>query len=571
MPISPRSAIVPPRVPATLASLGAVMLLAGCVRSPFTPDDGDYAKRVALSRLREAGPARLEQYRKPEPAPGDSAPTPAEHAASRFAGRTTADLSIEDCRRSVLANNLDLKVALIDPTIAAERVNEEEAKFNGVFTLRSRFSSFDRPTSSSLSSAQSNSESVIPGVRIPTRTGGSVTVELPVSRNETDNSFSTLNPSYTTDLEFSISQPLLRGAGRRAATSSLRIAGYDEQARATRTKLEVIRQLAAADRSYWRLYRARRELGVRQQQHELALEQLGRAERRVRAGAVSEIEVTRAQAGAADRLEAIILAQNEVLVTQRELKRIVNEPGLDIDSPHLVVTTSAPDPVEYAFDPAGLCTQAMANRMDLLELELQLAADAVRIGLARNQALPLLTLDYTYRVSGLGSTIPRSAHTLVRDNFADWELGLAAEVPLNNEEARSRVRQAILARLARLSTRAAREQAIREEVLNAIDQIDASWQRILASRQSVILNTRALQAEQRNFDVGRSTSTNVLDAATRLAEAQSAEIRALADYQIAQVDLAFATGTLLGASKVEWSPIERPAWDGGVPDEKLPE
>jgi hypothetical protein len=48
----------------------------------------------------------------------------------------------------------------------------------------------------------------------------------------------------------------------------------------------------------------------------------------------------------------------------------------------------------------------------------------------------------------------------------------------------------------------------------------------------------------------------VLDASTNLANAQSAEVRALADYQIAQTDLAFATGTLLGATKVQWAPID---------------
>ncbi len=58
------------------------------------------------------------------------------------------------------------------------------------------------------------------------------------------------------------------------------------------------------------------------------------------------------------------------------------------------------------------------------------------------------------------------------------------------------------------------------------------------------------------------TSTDVLDAATRLAEAQLAEIQAVVDYQIAQVDLAAATGTLLGAAKVTWEPsrpVEQPA------------
>ncbi|HMO26535.1 MAG TPA: TolC family protein, partial [Tepidisphaeraceae bacterium] len=53
---------------------------------------------------------------------------------------------------------------------------------------------------------------------------------------------------------------------------------------------------------------------------------------------------------------------------------------------------------------------------------------------------------------------------------------------------------------------------------------------------------------------GLRTSTDVLDAQTRLADARSSEIGALADYQIAQVDLAYATGTLLGAAAIEWSP-----------------
>jgi len=46
----------------------------------------------------------------------------------------------------------------------------------------------------------------------------------------------------------------------------------------------------------------------------------------------------------------------------------------------------------------------------------------------------------------------------------------------------------------------------------------------------------------------------VLDAAASLADAQLAEIRALADYQIAMVDIAFATGTLLGHAQIDWQP-----------------
>lgn len=561
-----------------LVGLGVVIagVSGGCQFVPFVQQEDDYARRVAESRLRRVDEAGLERFRKAQVAlvlPKDPlAASEAQAAASRarFAGLSSVELTLEECRANTLANNLDLKVAVVDPTIAGERTTQEEAKFNSIFTFNVGYQDLDTPTASQLVSGQSKNLQVTPGVRIPTRTGGNVTVQLPFTRNENNNQFSTLNPSYTSDLQFSVSQPLLRGAGRRATTASLRIAGYDEQASASRTKLEVIRQLAAVDRSYWRLFQAKRELEVRQQQYELAVEQLGRAERRNKAGAVAEIEVIRAQAGVSDSLQAIITAQNVVLLQQRELKRIINQPGLEVETPIMIQEATQPDPVEYEFDSKQLMTEALRNRMELLELELQLAADAARIGLARNQALPLFSLDYTYRINGLGGSVQDTFQSLQRNRFEDWTIGLSAEVPLDNEEAESRVRSAISTRLQRLATRAARELSIRQEVLNAIDTLSADWQRILAARQSVILNTRALQAEQRQFDVGNSTSTNVLDASARLADAQSTEVRALTDYQISQVDLAFATGTLLGASKVDWSPAPRADYDAADPSERLP-
>jgi hypothetical protein len=46
---------------------------------------------------------------------------------------------------------------------------------------------------------------------------------------------------------------------------------------------------------------------------------------------------------------------------------------------------------------------------------------------------------------------------------------------------------------------------------------------------------------------------------TALAAAALLEIAATADYQIAQVDIAFATGMLLGAANVEWAPAATPS------------
>ncbi|MDQ7013093.1 MAG: TolC family protein [Planctomycetota bacterium] len=584
MPAPRRHLPLGPRHPASvLMCCGCAALLfsplPGCSRSPLFPHQSDYAPDLSLERVRRIEAAPIEHYRVESPPPSVQDARAAQH---RFEGVERVELSIAECRAAALEHNLDLQVALLSPALAAERIAEEEGRFDSVFTLNAQWSETDTPTASTLDSAQAKFQRIEPGVRIPLRTGGTATVTLPFNRNETNNRFSTLNPAYTSDLVLSISQPLLRNAGRRASTYAITIASYDRQLSEVQTKAEVIRQLAAVDRAYWRLYGARAALDVRLRSLELAQAQLEQAERRYDAGDVAEIEVLRAQAGVAEQLDSIIRAQNLLITRQRELKRIINMPGLDIATETQVVPGSPPDPVRYEFDTETLTQAAIDSRMEMLEFELRLAADLVTADWSRNQALPLLALDYTYRMNGLGGSLSQSVDLMQENRFADWSIGLRGEVPLGNEQREAAVRRSLLTRLQRLASRDAREQTIRREVLDAVDQIDSAWQRIFAARQSVILNTRTLQAEQRQFDVGQSTSTDVLNSNTRLSDAQLQEINAVVEYQIAQVDLAFATGTLLGASRVEFQPADplgttadrtgEPGWTDAAPEtEPAPE
>ena len=198
---------------------------------------------------------------------------------------------------------------------------------------------------------------------------------------------------------------------------------------------------------------------------------------------------------------------------------------------------------------------AVDNRMEMLELELQIAEDISTADYMRNQTLPLVTMDYTYNMNGLGPARDDSYDLLFDKRFEDHRVGLQLLVPLGNEAAKSRLRQALYQRSRRLATRDSRRALIELEVLNAIDQLGANWQRILAGRQRAILDGQLFEAERRQRDAGNVTGTEVLEAQARFFDAQSAEILALTEYQIALVDLAYATGTLLGAAKIQWEPI----------------
>lgn len=538
-----------------LLATSTIVLLAGCSRSPFSTYDDELGPRVSLTRLRQV--ERLDQERYEAP-PERQNPVVTRDTAlpDPFASRERIGITIEQARAWTLANNLSLQAVLLDPTIANQRVTREEGRFDAVIFANASYSDSEQPTATQLEGSQVERFSFTPGVRVPLRTGGQVSFDLPVSRVDTNNQFSTLNPAYDIDGRFSISQPLLRNSGRRVNTHGIRVAALSQQISESRTKLEIIRQLSDADRAYWRLYAAQQALEVRVLEYQLAREQLETARRRVDAGDLPEVEMTRAESGLASTLERIIFAQNGIKERERELKRIMNAPGLDIAGSTFLTPETLPDPVRYEFDFELLSELAVAERMELLELELQLAIDESTIALNKNATLPLFTLDYTVVTNGLGDSWSSAAGQTRRGDFIDSIVQARFETPLGNRQATSNLRESILQRVQRLSTREARRQAIREETLNAADRVEASWQRILASRLAVITATRTLDAERRQFDVGVRTSTDVLDASTRLGDARLIEIQALTDYQISLVDLAFATGTTLGAARVDWSPTD---------------
>ncbi|KKL21523.1 hypothetical protein LCGC14_2444610, partial [marine sediment metagenome] len=394
-----------------------------------------------------------------------SAPTtqPATRPADTPAAKEIR-LSLAQCRAMALEGNLALRVALLSPTLAAQSITEAEAQFESLLYVDASRASTDTPTASVLSSAKADARSLAAGVRMPLRTGGSIDARLPVNSFETNNAFSTLNPSYTADLTLSVVQPLLRGAGVRTNTHAIRVSRWNRQKSEALAKLEVIRVLAAVDRVYWRLYAAREQLAVRRQEHRLAQAQLERARRQVAAGAAAKIEILRSELGVAEGAEAIIVSANVVRRRERELKRIIQKRGLGVASPTAILPDTPPLVVPYKLDADKLVEMAMANRMELLDIELKIAMDASSIDFERSGTLPLVTLSYTYNVNGLGATHADAFDMLFDKRFEDHRLGVHVEVPLGNQAARSRLRRAILTRIQDLASLDRRKVLVAQEV-----------------------------------------------------------------------------------------------------------
>ena len=484
---------------------------------------------------------------------------------------STRQLSIAQARTLALENNLDLKIAQIDPKIAATVISQEEAKFDDLIFARVKYASKNTPAQNldvvTLTPANPESKgevdklTAIPqlteilemdaGVVIPLRTGAKITVSAPFDEK---NQFRGIpSNQYLSALRFSISQPLLRGGGIDNNVAGIRIAQYEQQAVDVKTRLQSIRVLAAVERAYWGVYVAWGELDVRLQQYENAADNLAMVKKRVAAGLTAAVEINRAEIGVAERMEGLIVTETTLKIRERQLKLFLNDPGLNLDSSTLLVPDSSPTLVEFKFDREQLAQRALAGRLELLELELKLAADLTKIDYLRNQTLPMFMLDYSYASLGRSTSSFGSAFDQATGgDFSDWSVGVRMEMPLTNELRRAQLDRAVQERLQRLTTSQLRELNVRREIYDALDQMGQNWQRILAARQNVLLAGFNYDAELKQFSEGLRTMTEVLETLTRLGEAQLREVRAIGDYQVSIIDLAFATGTLLGHSRVDW-------------------
>lgn len=549
-----------------MSSLSFVLCIAltGCtftLRHPFLQPDVREALRtgrpLAPETLAPEPPKKLEEV---PPEPATTAVERAKEITAPTAATPTVQLDLATVRKNALEHNLDLQVSLYDPAIAEAGYQGERWKFEAILGFDSSYNS-----SRDMQGREARTVSLSPSVQVPTRLGGIASISLPYSRRDSDQ----LLPSgfgqpveagrtETVNVDLALSQPLLRGAGLEINYASINSAGLRMRQADARTKLFAMRTLANAEQFYWRYYAAYENLKIQLEQYDRALEQLRTARRLIEEGARTKIEELRAQSDLARRFDSIISAENTRRQAELGLKRVMNAPTLPITSPTAIIPTTPPNPLGFTFDRDKVVAMALQNRMELFENEVQLAIDRITLQVDRNFALPDVRFNFSYSFSGAKPRFDDALDVLFRKEFNTSTVGVTAEVPLaGNQRSRYRALQSALILSQTEANRRALELLIREEVLNAINAVELNWQRVLSNRVAVDRAQETYEANKREFQLGLITSTEFSLTLDQLATAQSAFVFSLSDFQTSMVDLAFATGTVLGQGGVIWTPAAR--------------
>jgi outer membrane protein len=470
-------------------------------------------------------------------------------------------LDIAIVRAAALKGNFELQVEMVGPSIARQQISEEAARFQTTFAVPISRNQIHPPpgppgtfTRPALNNENTVFDQVRPTINVPLLSGGQFAITQGIDHRDAV----LADAAYDTDLEFSFSQPLLRGAGNAFNTAGIRLARIQTTSTHARVKLAAIKVLADVERAYWNLYLAEREREIAEQQVEIAEKQVTETRRLIKAELFAEIDEQRALAGLYTRQAVLHSAQVEVRLANRELKRLMQYPQLPVESASEVQVVTQPQPKDLELDRKSLGEYALQNRMEMFRLQMELLANQITERVEANSRQPRVDLLARAALLGNGGTLHRSYEELFGSGATDWSVQLVGEIPLPNginQAAEARRRQVVLQRLQLAITKDQLGVLIRQEVNDAIDRIELNWQRVLAAQNGVIASQKAYAGEIRQFQLGQRDSTDVYIAADRLALAQQQEVEAMRDFEVAKVDLAVATGTTLGFSQVHWTPL----------------
>jgi outer membrane protein TolC len=350
---------------------------------------------------------------------------------------------------------------------------------------------------------------------------------------------------YETGMEFKITQPLLKNFGSTVTKNQILIAQNNFTISQEDFRQQVIATTSRVQRTYWILIFRRQDLEVRKQQLALAERLLKQVRRQVAVGTLAPIEVLQTEADIARTKERIIVAENAVRDAEDRLKRVMNFSLTGELADVELLPTDVPTYIAPTLNQLEQNKQALEHRPELQQAKLVLANQNITLVFNKNQVLPTLDLEASYRFNGLDTKFKDNFDRMQIFGRDRWEIGLAFRYPLKNSQAKSRLQQSRLAIQQQVLRIKNLEEDIIAEVRAAARDVLTNAQRVQATRAASRLAQKQLEAEEKKLKVGLATVFTVLEFQDDLAVERSNEVNALTEYMQAQVRLEAAKGTLL--------------------------
>jgi len=220
----------------------------------------------------------------------------------------------------------------------------------------------------------------------------------------------------------------------------------------------------------------------------------------------------------------------------------------------VITPVDTPTYTDPTLDQEEQIRQALGQRPDLIQAKLTLENQHITLVFDKNQALPTLDLEATLRINGIDDRFGGSFGEIEPTRRYRWDVGVTFRYPLQNRQAKGRVQQSQLAIRQQMLRIKDLEESIMAEVRNSFRDVLTNSQRVRATRISVRLAQKQLEAEEKKLQVGLATVFTTLQFQDVLSVERSNGINALTEYLKAIIRLEESKSTLLQSYNIILEP-----------------
>ena len=480
-------------------------------------------------------------------------------------------LNLQDSIRLMLLNNTEVRVSQAQMDQSPFGIDRAYSPFDPVVTASFTPQRSTQPTTSSLQGATTLSQlqqQANFAYNQSFQTGTSYAISFGTNRVTTNSSFATFNPSFTSGATFTVGQHLLKGRGYLVNHGPIMIAQRNVKQSRANFEAQLNDSILSVINQYWSLVQAQKNLAVVQESLHLAEESYKHDKRALELGALSPLDIYRSESTVAQRRLQEIQAEYAVKPLEDQFRRTI---GADLDTRAGALDF---DLTENAEVTGGLATQdiataiemAISKRPELEAVTQQLANDDTSVYIAHNSLQPDLSLTGNYTSNGIGGNLidtSGSAPVVISHGglldaldqvggfgFPTYSVGLTLRLPIRNHQAEADLGSALVSKRSDLYVLRSRQQAISQEVRNAVHQLEVSKLSLTAAAEALDLAKKTLAADQRKYELGAETIFFVLDAQNTVQQSQQSYLQAEIGYQLAVAALDHATGDLLEHNRV---------------------
>ena len=468
-------------------------------------------------------------------------------------GTSVRNLTLEQAVAIALENNLDLKVARMNPQIQDYNLQSSRAVYRPVLsgTFNQNHSSTPLTDATQIvpvqiSQSQSYQTALSQNLQFH---GSSYTANFTSSRATDNRPTQTRDPNLSASTRFTYTQPLLANFKIDNNRTTLKTQQIQRQVVDIQLQQTIENTRANVRTAYWNLRQAIEAIEIQKRSLDLSRRQYEDNKTKVEIGTMAPIDIVQNESLIATGEQAVLNATINWKTAELTLKRLLVSGSEDPLYTQTLNPADVPANLESVpVDIPGAIRTALSQRTDLAVSRKNIESSLFTLALRKNATLPTLGMTATYALQGQGgNTYNFNRTTLVRTlvapgglgdalsaigTFAQptWTIAANFNYPLGMIANRAAYAQSQITLEQSRATLKALELTVSTDVNNAGLAVQNAFLQLQASRKSREASEKTASATQTRFDVGMANNFEVATALNNLTNARLNELTSIIRY-----------------------------------------